>query len=96
LHGNLQVLRRARLRGFPWDASTRSNAAFGGHLEVLQWLRANRCPWDEWTCTHAARNGHLNVLQWACENGCPWNADGIMDEIDGRFPEMMEWVQQNR
>ena len=68
--GHLEVLRWARVNGFPWTESTCRCAARGGHLEILQWARANGCPWDAYTCSSAAVGGHLEVLQWARAKGC--------------------------
>ena len=69
--GQLDLLKWARARGYPWCEKTCHAAAENGHLEVLQWARAHGCPWDERTCEKAAENGHLEVLQWAQEQGCP-------------------------
>jgi hypothetical protein len=80
--GNLNLLKIARLSGYPWHEDTCAYAALGGHLQLLQWARKNGCPWDERTCRWAAKKNHLKVLKWAHENDCPWHI-GTMNTAAG-------------
>ena len=92
-NGNLDMLRWARRKGCPWDASTCSGAAGGGHLEVLQWARENGCPWNENTCLWASFNGHLEVLQWAKGNRCPWHKNICLAAAKSH-PAIADWIRQ--
>ena len=96
--GQLDLLKWARARGYPWCEKTCHAAAENGHLEVLQWARAHGCPWDEETCTAAAKNGHLEVLQWARANGCPFElsrAELSLQHLGEKFQERASEMAQN-
>jgi hypothetical protein len=73
--GDLQALKEARARGFPWSFGTCLLAAERGHFEVLRWARENGAPWHEGVCTAAARNDDLEMLKWLRANGCPWDEE---------------------
>jgi hypothetical protein len=94
--GALELLRRARVNGAPWDRHTCAAAAEGGHLELLQWLRTqSRCPWDVWTCADAASFGRLEVLQWARaqEPPCPWDLFTCAYAALGGHLELLRWAR---
>jgi len=67
----LDMPRRSREQGRPWNAATCFAAAEGGHLAVLRWARQHGCPWDKNTCYAAAIGGHLVMLRWARGAGLP-------------------------
>lgn len=92
-HGNLHVLKWAKMKGCSWDEWTCSYAAKEGHLDILKWSRKNGCPWDEKTCTYAAINGHMDVLKWARLNGCEFTAITFASAaMNGNF-EILKWLK---
>ncbi|AJF97249.1 ankyrin repeat protein [Pandoravirus inopinatum] len=94
--GRLALLKWARARGCPWDASVCAAAARHGHLGVLQWLRAKGCPWNDLTCANAARGGHLAVLQWARANKCPWdNWTCGFTAASAATLDILQWARAN-
>lgn len=68
-YGDLDCLKLARQRGWPWSSRTTAVAA---DLPTLQNLHQEGCPWDQSCCTTAAYHGRLDCLIYAHENGCEW------------------------
>lgn len=75
--GDLEGLKRVRLKGYEWDYKTCSNAALNGHLDVLKWARMNKCPWGE-SCANQARiclsvaeseDDLVEMAQWISDSG---------------------------
>ena len=88
--GQLEELKSLRAEKWPWDESTRWNAAYGGHLEVLKWARKNDCPWNEQTCACAAQAGHLEVLKVGARERMPVGRDDVRGRSEGRPPRGAE------
>ena len=93
-NGDLETLKWAVEKGYPWDKDTLAlDAAHFGHLEILQWAITQGCPLVMEICAVAAGGGHLEVLKWAREQGCPGN-DAICSFAagEGRL-EVLKWAR---
>ena len=64
--GNLELLKRLRERGCPWDYDTLINAARENHLVLAEWALGAKCPICKYhirrICEQAALHAHLEML----------------------------------
>ena len=52
--GNIEILKRTVLLGYPLTEEVMSAACTSGNLEMVQWARQNGCPWTRTRCeTHS-------------------------------------------
>ena len=89
LSGNLDALKWARSKGYPWNEYTTAAAASSGNLEVLKWAHENGCKWNKHTCYNAALREHKDILKWSLKNGCPIDYKKFQYFIETRCPITM-------
>lgn len=71
-HGSLELLKKLRAMGCPWDETAVAHALHWNQVEILKWLKANRAPHGYWTrCnyTYLSRNKN-DAARWM-ENHWP-------------------------
>jgi hypothetical protein len=64
--GNIEILKRLRENGCPWDKEVISKAARNGKWNIVKWARLNGCDWDE-----TPRKLAGFPTKWLNEHGCP-------------------------
>lgn len=93
-HGQLEVLKWLRSRGYPWNSHVCDEAAANDHLELLKWARDRECPWNANTCISAAQNGRLEILKWLHEQKCPWGESTCTKAALGGYLETLKWLKE--
>ena len=67
--GHLDMLRRLRSLGCPWDATTTLAAAANGHLECLKYAVREGCRLTDQAVSESAKRQHLSCYKFTLEMG---------------------------
>jgi len=92
---NLELVKRARAKGCPWNAHV--CAAAGGNPKILEWLRGQNppCPWDGDTYIRTIQRGTAADEEWLKTHGCPrFTVDRAYELAPGNN-KMAAWIAKN-
>ena len=95
MHGDLELLKWARLNNYPWNEATTLLAAKYDHLEVLKWAHSEGCPWDADVTLYATKKGHLEVLKWAIWKACSMHNKCAMIAAERGYFEIVKLFHTN-
>jgi hypothetical protein len=93
--GDLDVMKRLRDSGCPWDSCTFEAAARHGSLDNMKWLKDNGCPWYRTTFCGAAAHGSLENMKWLKDNGFPWSLFTFAWAARHGNLENLKWLKDN-
>ena len=93
---NLDLLKYAREKNYPWNVETYKLAAArakSNNLEILQYLCSdpepnNRCPWNAEVCTRAAGNDNIEALKFLLTHDPPCPIDQTAIAIAAKYGKL--------
>lgn len=95
--GQLNVLKWAREKGFPWEPRSCWKAVASGNLELLQWSLLNGCSWKEESSliNAAASSGNLEMVKWIRAQGIDWTDTTLVNAVASGNAELFDWLLEN-
>ncbi len=98
-HGNLEILKWAKDKGFEFNSRYVVHVIQNGHLEVLKWMHDNyyiNQLLRENMCNYAASSGQLDILKWTHENGYKWDASTCSNAALSGNVECLKYLRLNK